>query len=354
MKTQPGTVLVLGWCLSLAAAVAVRSADPGVIKTGVANVRALPSLSSEVITQLKEGDAVWILDTVSIDKPKPGEPSDWTRIRMPEKITAWVFADYVNPGPNTVKASRLNVRAGPGENYSVVARLEKGATVRVIRQVDDWIEIASPESASAFVASSLVSRTPAAAAAASARPSSPPAPAVEPARPIARSAAPTPSPAPVPVPPPTPASAPAPVVTPAPTPAAAPPAAAVSPAAPPAPLPAVASAPAPESRPPAIPPDPAPAVTVAPAADSVPVKRVVIREGIVQPTFSLPAPSAFELVSIETGRKINYLYNPSTNWNLRSYIQRKVRITGEEAMDERWQYTPVLRVDKIQLLPHGR
>lgn len=352
MKTQPGTVLVLGWCLSLAAAVVAQSADPGVIKAGVANVRALPSLSSEVITQLKEGDAVWILDTASIDKPKPGEPSEWTRIRMPEKITAWVFADYVNPGPNTVKANRLNVRAGPGENYSVVARLEKGATVQVIRQVDDWIEIASPESASAYVASSLVSRKPAAAAAASARPSPPPAPAVEPARPIARTAAPTPAPAPAL--PPTPAPAPVPAPKPEAAPAPAPAPAVVSPPAPPAALPAVVSAPAPESRPPAIPQDPAPAVTAAPAADSVPVKRVVTREGIVQPTYSLPAPSAFELVSIETGRKINYLYNPSTNWNLRSYVQRKVRITGEEAMDERWQYTPVLKVDKIQLLPHGR
>src|SRR5438045_2191739 len=54
-----------------------RAEETAVIKEQTINVRGQPSLIGEVITQLKRGEKVVILEEISISKPKKDEPAQW-------------------------------------------------------------------------------------------------------------------------------------------------------------------------------------------------------------------------------------------------------------------------------------
>jgi hypothetical protein len=100
----------------------------------------------------------------------------------------------------------------------------------------------------------------------------------------------------------------------------------------------------------ATPPITAPETTPTPAEDPF-VKRVVTREGIVERSVSIQAPSHFILQAIDTRRAINYLFSPATNVVLKDYYGQRILVTGEELLDERWPNTPVINVEKIETVP---
>src|SRR5262245_2273790 len=135
-------------CLSVATALAVVAEEPATINRNHVNVRGAPSVSSEVVTRLQKGDKVTFLEEIPVDKPKKDEPARWAAIKLPEGAKVWVFKGFLSE--NKVKAPRLNLRAGPGENYSVLGRLERGAEVKEIRSTDDWMEIEPPDNARAY------------------------------------------------------------------------------------------------------------------------------------------------------------------------------------------------------------
>jgi hypothetical protein len=55
-------------------------------------------------------------------------------------------------------------------------------------------------------------------------------------------------------------------------------------------------------------------------------------------------------VSPENGRDIDYLYTTSKELDLRRYKGMRIIVTGEEALDERWGNTPIITIQKIQVL----
>jgi hypothetical protein len=71
---------------------------------------------------------------------------------------------------------------------------------------------------------------------------------------------------------------------------------------------------------------------------------------VVKDTVSIQAPTRFALVSTDTGRTINYLYTTSTNLNLARYKGLHIIVTGEEGLDRRWRNTPVLTIQRINVL----
>jgi hypothetical protein len=81
-----------------------------------------------------------------------------------------------------------------------------------------------------------------------------------------------------------------------------------------------------------------------------PPKRIVQREGWVRGTFSIQAPTPFELVSPDTGRTINYLYTTSAQLDLRRYKGMRIIVSGEEGLDERWLNTPVITIQSIHVV----
>ena len=81
------------------------------------------------------------------------------------------------------------------------------------------------------------------------------------------------------------------------------------------------------------------------------VKRVVSREGVVKRSVSIQAPTYFTLASLDTGKTINYLFSPSTNLMIKDFTGKRIVVTGEEMLDERWPNTPVINVDTLQASP---
>lgn len=350
---------------------------PAVAKQNAINVRGQPGLNGERVTGLKKGQPVQVLEEITLKKPHTDEPDKWFRIALPtNNIAVWVNAMYVDTN-SVIKARRLNYRSGPGENFSVLGRLEKGAAVKELERKGDWIRIEAPAGAGAYVAAHLISLEPAGAAVAAVKP--PSAPLIE-----VKSVAPPPvvvvtsTPPPVVVVPPPPA--PVTVVT------TAPPVAIVTPS---APLEVKSAEPKPAAskdfaerlkvlqeaaaKPPVTPAvtnEPPPVTPVTPAVglpgstnveessltatnapEEPPIKRVVTREGILKGSSSIQAPTYFELRSLDTHKIVDYVLSTGTNIVLKQFKGKRVLVTGEEELDERWRHTPVIKADSIQEAP---
>jgi uncharacterized protein YgiM (DUF1202 family) len=268
-------------------------AGQAVVIASNVNVRGQAKLKSEVITQVQKGQAVNVLEEVTLKNSAPDEPSAWAKIILPANVHVWVNSSFISTN-KTVLPKQLKLRAGPGENYSVLGIIKRGDEVKELSTKADWTEIEAPAEACGFVAAQYLKQeaTP---------PEPPPAAAV-----VATEN-----------PPVTPAPAEPPVVAPA-----------VEPA---------ATVPPPTPEPAPVPEEPIP-------------PRIVDREGFVRGTFSIQSPTRFELVSPDTGKAINYLYTTSPELDLRRYKGMRIIVTGEEGLDERWKNTPVITIQRIQVL----
>lgn len=292
------------------------SPGPAVAKEKNVNIRGQAAINSEIVTRLKRGELVTVLEEVTIKKPKADEPAKWAKVALPAGSVVWVNTQFLD-AKKTVIPRRLNLRSGPGENYSILGRIERGTEVKEVEVKGDWTKIEAPTNSYAFIAAHLLSTDPADLG-----------PALAKANP----------PAPVVVPPPTETA----LAT-----------------APPPPPPADPLTAPPATTPPVVvtPPPPPPAETTEvtpppPPAEEEPLpKRIVTREGIVKGSASIQAPSYFVLRSLDNNKTINYLFAPSTNIVLKGYHLQRVLVTGEELLDERWPNTPVINVDTIESVP---
>jgi hypothetical protein len=317
------------------------AAETATVKVDKVNVRGQASLKSEIVTRLNHSESVVILEELDAQKPKKGEPTRWARIQLPANATVWVFAPYIEPSDKIVNVNRLNLRSGPGENYSVLGRLERGAPVREVRVTDNWMEIEAPTNAYAFVALEYLEKAE--------PPPAEPAPVAVAATTPPPGATPAPAPAPT-TPPPTAVqqvdTEPAPAATVDVKPGETAPPVVVTPPTP-APQPS-------EPQPPVVvatpPPTQEPPPTV-PTPPSKPVRRIVTREGTVIYARSVQAPTKFALESFETLRTINFLHSEQTGLSLKAYAGKKVLVTGEELLDVRWKQVPIMDVQDIQLAP---
>lgn len=275
---------------------------PAVVDAHNVNVRGQAKLHSEVVARLTNGQPVMVLEEITRNNSAPDEPSAWAKITLPPNTHVWVNTSFIDAANKTVRPKRLNFRAGPGENYSVLGRLERGDTVNETGTKGDWTEIEAPTNAYAFVAAQYLKQE-APGAVAPVVPETAPATVAEP-----------------------PAIAAAPVDA------------------------TVTNTPADSSTTNEISEATTTNTPPALAADEPPPKRIVEREGLVRGTFSVQAPTHFELISTENGRTIDFLYTTSPNLDLRRYKGLKIVVTGEEALDERWGNTPVITIQKIQVL----
>ena len=132
------------------------AADEAVVKAPRINVRGQPTTGSEVVTQLKQGEKITVLEEITHTKPAKDEPAKWLRIALPANTPVWTSAHFITNG--TVAVPRLNVRSGPGENFSVIGRVPKGTAVKELRKNGDWLEIEAPVNTYAFIAADLVTR----------------------------------------------------------------------------------------------------------------------------------------------------------------------------------------------------
>jgi uncharacterized protein YgiM (DUF1202 family) len=305
---------------------------PATVVASNVNVRGQAKLKSEVVTRVTKGQSVTVLEEIVRNNSGPEEPSAWAKILLPPNAHVWVNNAFIDSSNQTVKPKKLNVRSGPGENYSVIGLLHAGDVVKPMTTKGDWTEIEAPANAYAFMAAQYLSQE---------------APAIVAAIPPV---APTPTEAPAVPPTPTTTTP----TEPAPTPATV----ATTPLVAPPPTEAPVVPPTAESPPVtnAIPPEVAamtnaiPPVPTEPEVEEPLPPRIVQREGIVRGMTSIQAPSRFVLISPENGKDIDYLYTTSTELDLRRYKGLRIIVTGEEGLDERWGNTPVLTIQKIQLV----
>ncbi len=274
---------------------------PAVVEANRVNVRGQPRFKGEVLARLTKGQQVTVLEEITRNNSAADEPSAWAKILLPPGAHVWVNSSFLDAN-KAVKPKKLNLRGGPGENYSIVGQLRAGETVTEIGTKGNWTEIEPPAGAYAFVAAQYLKQEPASAVAAT----TPAEPATVPEQP-AIAAAPT-----------------------------EPPTNATPETATPPETPAITNA--------------TPETAAAPAAEEPPPKRIVEREGVVRGSGSIQAPTSFSLVSPDNGRMIDYLYTTSPYLDLRRYKGLHIIVTGEEGLDERWGNTPVLTIQKIQVL----
>ncbi len=116
------------------------------------NARGQAGLKGEVVTHLKKGETVTVMEQINLDKHKANEPAQWAKIALPSSTHVWVKSSYVDASSKTVSAKKLNLRAGPGENYSVLGVIERGTAVNEITTKGEWMQIDPPASTYAFVA----------------------------------------------------------------------------------------------------------------------------------------------------------------------------------------------------------
>lgn len=285
------------------------SPEPAVVSQKHVNVRGQAVLNSEVVAQLKKGDKIMVLEEITTKKKKD-EPDKWYKIALPPAASVWVNSAIGLDADKKVKASRLNLRSGPGENYSVIGRVEKGTALTVVESKGDWSKIEPPAGSFAYVAAHLVSLEPAGSVVVAAN--------TQPAPPVI--------------------IAPPPVIT-VPAPPVVVQAQPNEPVTPPVVAPPVLTPPilVPVVRP-----------TPPPLPEEQLVKRVVTREGIVKNSVSVQAPTHFVLRDLDNNRTINYLFSPATNILIKDFKGQRVIVTGEESLDERWPNTPVIEIDTLR------
>jgi uncharacterized protein YgiM (DUF1202 family) len=276
------------------------------------NVRGQAGLKGEVVGHLKGGDIVTVIAQLNLDKHTADEPAQWAKIALPAGTKVWVNSRFVDATNKVVSVKKLNLRAGPGENYSVLGILEKGASISELGAKGDWTQIETPTNAFAFVAAMFLKQEAV--------------PVVEPTNPT----------------PVTPVVIETPVV-----------------ATPPPTASTVTEAPAIVPEPPVT--TVAETNTAAPAVvdtnvvvtvtdTNPPPPRVVTHQGYVRPSMSIVAPTSYELYDTESGNAINFLYSTSTNLNLSRYNAFEIMVTGEEGISARWADTPVLTIQKIYVV----
>lgn len=136
------SVIIVAVCL--AAALVAEAANEVRVVGNRVNLRAKPDLQTEVVGQANRGDLLTVKSMTE----------EWVEVVPPQSIEFWVHRDFVEAGE--VASPRLNVRAGPGINYSVVATLERGTRVHQRGEFVEWLSIEPPSSASIWITRELV------------------------------------------------------------------------------------------------------------------------------------------------------------------------------------------------------
>jgi uncharacterized protein YgiM (DUF1202 family) len=296
---------------------------PGAAEVAVTNlnVRGQAGLKGEFIAHISKGDAVTVLDQINLDKHKANEPAQWAKIALPGSVKVWVRASFIDVTNKVVLPKKLNLRAGPSEDYSVLGVIERGAPVSEVITKNDWMQIEAPTNAYAFVAAMYLKQAASGNLATNTVPS-------------AETEAPTTT---------NTVAEPPSIVTSEPT-----------NSAPAIDTNAVATTSATDTNTVAATPsvDTNAIIPPVPAVDtSTPTApRIVSHEGVVTFSISPNAPTNFKLYDPDTFKTVDYLFTNAKDLDLNRYVNMRIIVTGAEGLDERWPNTPVITIQRIQVL----
>ncbi len=142
------------------------------VKTDRVNLRARPELTAEVVAQVQTDDRLAVVSMLP----------EWVEVVPPDSVDVWAFREFIKDGVVTV--NRLNIRAGPGINFSIIGSIPGGQPVAVRGQFGEWVKVA-PANATLWISREFVEPIDSAQPASASAPVPPPPPAMlEPAAPL--------------------------------------------------------------------------------------------------------------------------------------------------------------------------
>ena len=106
---------------------------------GFLNLRTGPGSNFAVVMQMPHGTAVNALEY----------SGSWTRVEHESGAVGWASRQYMAPyaqGPAkyyvfSPNDGFLNLRTGPGTNYSIIARMYNGSWVEILERSGNWVRV---------------------------------------------------------------------------------------------------------------------------------------------------------------------------------------------------------------------
>ncbi len=132
------------------------SAGASLLKANKVNIRARPSRTAELVTQLKKGDEVKVFETKSV--VEAGKTQEWSRITLPATAKCYVLSKLIAGGKAT--GDGINIRCGPGSNFKEIGKLTKGEKVYLVKAGSEWTQIKPTLQCSGWVASEYLEVAP--------------------------------------------------------------------------------------------------------------------------------------------------------------------------------------------------
>lgn len=123
----------------------------GVISGERVNIRAGDNTSSEVVCQLGKGEEINVI----------GLRGKWYKIELPKRAVTYISKANVSKkdgGRGVVTEEKANVRTAATKSSTIVGRLGKGASVKILKEYLDWYEIEAPKGSFGWVFSDYIKK----------------------------------------------------------------------------------------------------------------------------------------------------------------------------------------------------
>ena len=88
-----------------------------------------------------------------------GEEFGWVKIEVPSATFSWISADFVERGEGnqgTVTANRVNIRAGSGTDFDILGQANSGDRIEIVDEVQGWYKISPPAGTMAWIRSDYI------------------------------------------------------------------------------------------------------------------------------------------------------------------------------------------------------
>lgn len=117
------------------------------ISGSTVNMRAKPSLSSEVLWELKRGYPLRVVKRTG----------RWLQVRDFENDSGWVARSLTGRAPHhVVKSNTANVRSGPSTRHKVIGKAEYGETLRTLGRKGKWVNVQRSNGQKGWIAKGLL------------------------------------------------------------------------------------------------------------------------------------------------------------------------------------------------------
>ncbi len=117
------------------------------IKGSIVNMRSGPTTRSEILWQLKRGYPLQVLK----------QKGRWLQVRDFENDKGWVARALTNRTPHyIVKASKANMRSGPGTRYRLVGKTQRYDLLRTRGAKAGWVKVERSDGVKGWISKRLL------------------------------------------------------------------------------------------------------------------------------------------------------------------------------------------------------